>query len=98
MKELRIVALDGIWCAEHLEDGLPDGEILDLFDGEYVLPTPFMTSVKVEEVMAKVRRLNPKCRVTTERTEVRGGDSMPGLQDSSRHSGLNREATESWKV
>ena len=43
MKELRIFAQDGIWCAEHLEDRQPDKEIMGLFDGEHVLPTPYTT-------------------------------------------------------
>ena len=63
LKELRVVAVDNIWCAAHLEDDQPDEEIMDLFDGDHVLPTPFFTSVPVKVVVDELRRLNPKSRV-----------------------------------
>ena len=59
MKELRIFAQDGIWCVEHLEDGQPDKEIMGLFDGEHVLPTPYTTAIPLRDVMSDMRRLNP---------------------------------------
>ena len=63
MKELRILAKDGIWCVEHLEDGQPDKEIMGLFDGEHVLPTPYTTAIPLRDVMSAMRRLNPGSRV-----------------------------------
>ena len=64
MKELRVIERENIWCVEHLEGGQPDPEIVDLFYGEHVLPTPFMTSIPLRQVLEKIRSLNPEHLVT----------------------------------
>lgn len=63
MKELKIVPCGEIWGVEHLEDGAPDPEIMDLFDGEICLPTPFFTIVPVWKVAQALARLNPGKRI-----------------------------------
>lgn len=62
--ELRVVLIDDIWCVEHLEDGQPSPRILDLFDGEHVLPTPWFAPTPREVVMRALRERNPGAVVT----------------------------------
>ena len=69
MKEIRVIRSGHIWEAEHLEDGQPDAYIAELFDGHHILPTPFMTSIPVEEVCRELRRLTPGVMVTPEEEE-----------------------------
>ena len=63
MKELKLLARDNIWYVEHLLDGKPDPEISDLWDGETVLPTPFLVAVPVWQVAQSLARLNPGKRI-----------------------------------
>ena len=79
MKELRVIERDNIWCVEHLVGGKPDPEIVDLFDGEHVLPTPFMTTLPVTTVIDELGRRNPDCLITCldfVRIEAEGMDQM----------------------
>ena len=64
MKELRIVERENIWCVEHLDQGKPDAEVVDLFDGEHVLPTPFMACRPVTEVIEELRGKSPDHLIT----------------------------------
>ena len=66
MKELRIISDGHMWVVEHLVNGRPDEEVMDLFDGEHFIPTPFSLDIPLPEVMAELRRLNPRSRVTVE--------------------------------
>ena len=63
MKELKMVALEGIWCVIHQEDGAPDTEIAELFEGETCIPTPFLETVPAWKVAQELARLNPGKRI-----------------------------------
>lgn len=63
MKELKIVSWEGMWCVIHLEDGEPDHEVADLFDGETCLPTPYFTTEPVWKVAQSLAKLNPGKRI-----------------------------------
>ena len=58
LEERRLVKVRDIWCVEHLWDGDPDPYILWLFEGEHILPTPFMGTVPAATVLAELRRLS----------------------------------------
>ena len=61
MEEIRIVRRFGsnVWWAEHLMSGHPNPRVCSLFDGEHVLPTPFLTTTAPEAVLLELTRLNP---------------------------------------
>ena len=63
-KELQIFPFGGIWYVNHLVDGNSDAEITELFNGESFLPTPFMTVIRLQEVVSALVTLNPGKKVS----------------------------------
>ena len=64
MKELQIFPLGGIWYVNHLVDGELDAEITELFNGESFLPSPFMTVIRLQQVVSLLVKLNPGKKVS----------------------------------